>query len=155
MNFTITLLIYPGTSNYTTISFIEDKSWFNMYMITLFHIGDMIGRTAGGIKALMILEKPLVKLIWARGLFLIPFLLIAHSAHPVVDNDLFKTINMLLFSLTNGFYTTMAQVQAPCNVEPRLKEKVGAFIGIAVTVGVTLGSFASIGMIPLVPDTKS
>jgi len=41
-------MVFPGVTNSTTLSFIQDSSWFNLIMITIYNIGDTTGRYIGG-----------------------------------------------------------------------------------------------------------
>jgi equilibrative nucleoside transporter 1/2/3 len=57
MCFTITFVVFPGTTLSTTFDFLgdskRDQAWFSVIMITLFNLFDTIGRFAGGWKQLL------------------------------------------------------------------------------------------------------
>jgi len=52
--FMLTFVFFPGIMDGTNLSFMENNitdneaSWFQLFMLLLFNIGDTIGRTIGG-----------------------------------------------------------------------------------------------------------
>ena len=71
------------------------------------------------------------------------------------DNaDWFKILNMVLFSLTNGYLSTMCCVKAPSRAPDHLKESVGMFLSIFLTFGIMIGSIVAIGVGKGVPNNN-
>lgn len=149
---TVTLTVYPGTSNYTTINFIESTAWFNLYMVSLFHVFDTVARYSCSWPVMWIKEENLLKLALIRLLFIPSFIAITYNVQPVFGTDWFKTLHMAVFAFSNGHLSGMCGIYAPMRVSPHLKEIIGTFIGICVTSGVSIGSLLSIGLIPLIPS---
>lgn len=51
----VTFIVFPGVTSAKTItlSFIEDRAWFDLFMVTLFNLFDTTGRLIGGIPKCM------------------------------------------------------------------------------------------------------
>ena len=94
-------------------------------------------------------------LSYSRVVFLVTFMLIAFDVAPSwlfgVDADWFKMVNMILFSFTNGYASTLCAVKAPSLAHSDMKESVGMFISIFLTLGILLGSVIAIGIGKIVP----
>jgi hypothetical protein len=78
MIFICTFIVFPGTTNHTTLSFISSPAWFNIFFVSLFNILDTIGRTLGGIKTFFISTKLVYTLTYLRFIFCISFVAIAN-----------------------------------------------------------------------------
>jgi len=85
-----------------------------------------------------------------RTLFIVTSILIAFDVPPVwlfgVNADWFKIINMMLFSFSNGWVSTLCAVKSPSKAPNDMKESVGMFISIFLTGGILLGSIIAIGV---------
>mmetsp|Transcript_16703 Transcript_16703/g.22533 ORF Transcript_16703/g.22533 Transcript_16703/m.22533 type:complete len:106 (-) Transcript_16703:46-363(-) len=77
-----------------------------------------------------------------RTIFLATFLLTTYDVS-FFASDWFITINMILFSISNGYVSTLCAVKAPQTVEGEAKAQVGGFIGITISTGILLGSILS------------
>lgn len=94
------------------MSGIEDEkkrgAWEGLFLIFIFNVFDTVGRYMGGAVALP--DKLVLLLTYLRAIFIATFLLIAFNVSPswlFGDNaDWFKIINMIVFSLSNGFLST-------------------------------------------------
>jgi len=83
-----------------------------------------------------------------RTLFLVTCLLISFDVPPagIFSSDWFIILNLILFSITNGYVSTLCAVKAPMTVEGEAKGQVGGFIGITIATGIVLGSLLAFGM---------
>ena len=106
----ITFLVFPGAALFTSLTFIKDRSWFTLFMVLEYNIFDTIGRYLGGIPKLWLNEKALIICTYLRAIFIVTFMLIVYKTPPSwlfgVKADWFKIVNMMLFSFTNGFFST-------------------------------------------------
>lgn len=100
-----TFLVFPGTSDSTSISFIKSSAWFNVFFVSLFNVFDTIGRTMGGINTFFISVRALYALTFLRYLFVGTFVAIAKNWGPswIFGQDWFKILNLVLFAFLNGY----------------------------------------------------
>ena len=83
------------------------------------------------------------------------FLLISFDVSPdwLFQSDWFVILNLVLFSITNGYVSTMCAIKAPSTVEGEAKGQVGGFIGITISTGIVLGSLLAFGMTQVIKQT--
>lgn len=83
-----------------------------------------------------------------RTLFIATFLLIAFDVAPsaLFSSDWFFITNLALFSISNGYVSTLCAVKAPMTVEGEAKGQVGGFVGITISTGIVFGSLLALGM---------
>ena len=55
--FVLSFLVFPGVLQSKPVSFIDSTEWNNLMIVGLFNVFDTVGRTLGGIDALMISSK--------------------------------------------------------------------------------------------------
>jgi hypothetical protein len=112
----------------------------------------------GGTQAFSIRDKLVIILSYSRVVFIASFILIAYESDPQwlfgFDADWFKTMNMVLFSLSNGYVSTQCATKAPSKANADSKEQVGTFVAIFLALGILIGSIISIGMKYMVPKEK-
>ena len=119
--FILTFICYPGLALNDTITFMEDwnnyNSWHVLFIQGIFNLCDSIGRYCGGVTCL-ILKNPTIKIsALVRTLFVITFLLISFDVAPkLFPTDGFIIFNLVLFSLSNGYVSTLCAVKAPNTV---------------------------------------
>lgn len=86
-------------------------------------------------------------------------LLITFDVAPswLFSGDWFIILNLVLFSVSNGYLSTLCAVKAPGTVPDEQKGQVGGFVGITISTGIMLGSLLAFGMaeiIKLSPEYK-
>ena len=125
--FVLTFICYPGLATDDTIKFMENmknyESWHPLFIQANFNLLDTIGRYMGGVSCL-ILSNPTIKISSGlRTLFIVTFCLIAFDVNPasVFSGDWFIILNLALFSVTNGYVSTLCAVKAPQTVEGEAK----------------------------------
>lgn len=162
--FILTFVCYPGLASDNTIKFLEDltnySSWHIIFIQAIFNLCDTIGRYMGGVPAL-ILSNFSIKL-WSgiRTLFLVFFLLISFDVPPpgLFSSNWFIILHLVLFSITNGYVSTLCAVKAPQTVEGDAKGQVGGFVGITISTGIVIGSilaFAMLAVIKVSPEYQN
>ena len=77
------------------------------------------------------------------------FLLVSFDVSFFKD-DWFVIINVVLFSISNGYISTLCAVKAPQTVEGAAKGQVGGFIGITIATGILLGSILAFAVLPVI-----
>lgn len=126
-------------------------------MITIFNVFDTVGRLMGGVPMFILDDKKAIFLSYARVVFIATFLLISYSTNPQwlfgVNADWFKFVNMILFSFTNGYASTLCAVKAPSKAKDDSKEQVGTLVGISISCGILTGSLIALGMTKAVPQS--
>ena len=115
----------------------------------------------GGVPCLLLSNRTIKISSALRTIFLVTFLLISFDCPPagLFSADWFVVLNLALFSITNGYVSTLCAVKAPQTVEGEAKGQVGGFIGITISTGIVLGSiFALLGMTAIInasPEVKN
>ena len=57
----------------------------------------------------------------------------------LIETDTFKIINLIFFSLSNGYLSTQCCLKAPELVDNSQREKVGLLNGLFMSLGIVLG----------------
>ena len=157
--FVLTFICYPGLASDSTIKMIQDvknyDSWHILFVQAIFNFCDAIGRYCGGV-ACLILSNPAIKLgSGLRTLFLATFLLVSFDVKPswLFETDWFIIVNLVFFSLSNGYVSTLCAVKAPQAVEGEAKGQVGGFVGITISTGIVIGSILAFAMTAVINQT--
>ena len=103
----------------------------------------------GGVYCLILSNRTIKILSIMRTLFLVTCLLVAFDVAPAAlfSSDWFIILNLILFSITNGYVSTLCAVKAPMTVEGEAKGQVGGFIGITISTGIVIGSLLAFAMV--------
>ena len=153
--FLVTFSVFPGLTNKTTLTFIDDKNyaWLVLTMVITFNLFDTIGRYSAGYSMLQIPKIALLILIYCRVVFIGTFYLVSWKSQPhfIFASDWFKLLNMALFALTNGYCTTLGSVYAPAEGKDDEKEQIGTLIGLNLGTGILGGAFVALGLGYYVP----
>ena len=156
--FLLTFIIYPGLAINDTISFMANvnnyTSWHILMIQGVFNVSDTLGRYCGGLECLNLSNPKIKCLSWTRTLFIVTFFLVSFDVI-VFESDWFILTNLVFFSVSNGYTSTLCAVKAPGTVEGEAKGQVGAFIGITISTGIVLGSiiaFAVVYVLELTPE---
>jgi len=117
--FVLTFICYPGLASDSTIRFLEKTkeydSWHILFVQACFNSMDAVGRYMGGL-ACLTLSNPMIKIqSLLRTVYLGIFLLISFDVSPdwLFQTDWFIMLNLILFSITNGYVSTLCAVKAP------------------------------------------
>ena len=119
---------------------------------------DTIGRYSGGVPSLILSNMAIKIFSGIRTFFFVIFCLIAFDVAPFFSYDWFIILNLALFSISNGYVSTLCAVKAPQTVEGEAKGQVGGFIGITISSGIVIGSllaFAVQYLIEASPEYKN
>jgi hypothetical protein len=116
---------------------------------------DTIGSFAAGRKALDLEIRTINFLSAARIIFIASFLLTDFEVPPtwLFGLDWFKILNLVLFAFSSGYLSTLCAMKAPSTVKESRRAQVGAYIGICIGLGVTIGSILQVGMGPILAYT--
>jgi len=112
-------------------------------MIITFNIFDTLGRFAGG-KWQFVTPKTVIFLTLGRVVFIATFVLVGFNLP--FNQDWFKLLNMALFSITNGYNSTVLMGFGPSLVKDEHKERAGIIMSFHLTGGIFAGSFVAIAM---------
>ena len=159
--FILTFICFPGLSDDSHFNFLSniknEANWYNLLCISIFNGFDLTGRYIGGMRCADVSRKCVIIMSAIRTLFVVTFMLIAFEVAPAAlfGADWFKLINLALFSITNGYTSTLCAIKAPATVEGEQKGQVGAFIGVTISLGILVGSIAALGMGPVVALTPA
>lgn len=117
--FFMTFIVFPGLISDCSIKFMASvknyDSWFNILIQSTFNIFDSIGRFMGGVPCLLLQNKTIKVSSGLRTLFVATCLLISFDVAPaaVFSSDWFIMLNLALFSVTNGYISTLCAIKAP------------------------------------------
>lgn len=151
--FILTFICYPGLALNCTVTFMKDidnyASWKVDFLQAIFNAIDTVGRFMGGVPSLMLSNTTIKISSGARTIFFTLFLLVSFDVYFFHD-DWFIILNLALFSLTNGYVSTLCAVKAPTTVEGEAKGQVGGFVGITISSGIVLGSILAYAILPII-----
>lgn len=152
LGFVLTFLIFPGVMLSTNFDMLAGnksaKGWFNMTMITLFTLGDTLGRAMVNVWR-PFNEKTIVFLTVGRAIFIFTGIAVQLCMSPawIFQSDWFRIINMLLFAVMNGYNISLIMLFGPQRVKTLDKERAGLIMNFNLIGGVCLGCFlAAVGM---------
>lgn len=131
----------------------ENENWADIYFqpvatFLLFNIGDYIGRLSAG----FILwpgkgSKILYVMVISRVVFIPLFLLCNHDPNSnipsVFSHDAWYIVFMLLFSLSNGYCSSLAMTYGPKLVAENNAEKASSMMATMLGLGLLLGAVSS------------
>lgn len=151
--FFITLSLFPGiTASLVSYSQPDSKLFVPIVCFLLFNLGDWVGRTLAGWRQILS-ARTLPYAIAARVVFLPLFLLcnLKGTQLPVVfTSDAAPIVFMLAFSISNGYFASLAMMQGPQCVEEHQRETAGSLMVLLLVGGLLLGSITSFGWKSLV-----
>jgi hypothetical protein len=144
--FLITFVVFPGTTLSTNFDFLgtpnnKERAWFSVLMITCFNVFDTVGRFAGG-KFHLLTPNTVFILSSLRLIFIPLFVLVQLNSSPtwIFQSDWFRILNMALFSITNGYNSTLLMIYGPSLVKDADKERAGLIMSFHLVGGIFLGS---------------
>lgn len=111
-NFIVTMLIFPGAFFDQHLSFMmklgdSQFTWYSISAILVFNILDTFGRWVA--EKIDIMNDQVIRGCANRFLFVILTVLITFydvEENLILENDVFKVINLIFFALTNGYLST-------------------------------------------------
>ena len=123
----------------------DGTGWFPVITNALFCLGDFIGRSACTFPSLVFFGWRGVSIsVLVRFIFFPLFVLLMPAYHASLFNgDFWIYIIMMLFSITNGYFATLAMMLGPDAVPVAQKEKAGVFLLVCLTLGLTTGVWCS------------
>ena len=155
--FLLTFICYPGLAINDTLHFLTSvsnyESWHILLIQAIFNLFDTIGRYCGGVSCLILQSNALIKcLSWSRTVFLASFFLVSFDI-ALFKSDWFILANLVIFSVSNGYVSTLCAVKAPMAVSGPAKSQIGGFVGITISTGIVLGSILAFGLLYLIEIT--
>eukprot|EP00461_Guttulinopsis_vulgaris_P004635 UN04637 len=145
MVFIMTFIVFPGAllAGETTIPKIISSDWLGVTLITIFNVFDLIGRSA---PAYFIAFGPstLIYAVMARFI-MYPFFLLLGPAD--VWHNTWAVIGLLLvFSLSNGYLSTLSFIHAGSYVNDKERAISGGLMSAFLTGGIASGSLIAIAV---------
>jgi len=154
MMFLVTLACYPAITS-RIVSVNEKKTrWTAEFFVPVtcflfFNIGDYFGRSLPGFFQFPKKHWPkwILPLISVLRLLFIPIFIFC-NAQPrtlfvVFNHDAFPSIFILLFSVTNGYFVSLAMMYGSSAVEAEHAELAGTIMGCSLSIGLGLGALSS------------
>ncbi|KAL4470125.1 hypothetical protein ABPG72_016662 [Tetrahymena utriculariae] len=141
-----TFMVFPGISIFQKSPYhIFSQTWAQVVMITIFNLGDVIGKFSG-------FYKPLHKLYFVYSIVLLRFIFFSffiitakREDLEFFQNDFFAMINMFVFALANGFGTTALMNLGTKNTsDPKITDLINYYGGFAIAFGIMIGTFLSL-----------
>lgn len=140
--FFVTFLVFPGITNFTTLTFIEGNGpMFQLFFVALFSVADTVGRFQGGSSTIS--KQTAYKVIHLRLIVALFIMVYAFQLKSQMENkvgDAIKIASILTLGWTNGFFATLCSCWAPLEVLPEDQEKVGVMSSIVLNIGIFTGS---------------
>lgn len=138
--FFVSLSLFPGLTYKIPPSTPKlDNGWIGILLVGMFQVFDLIGRTVPK-WTLFISPKWLWPCNLARSVFFILFpLCIIPLGDPYIKSNVWAILFMIIFSLTNGYFGTLAMVYGPMEVEEHEKQVAGNLMSLFLQTGIFLG----------------
>jgi solute carrier family 29 (equilibrative nucleoside transporter), member 1/2/3 len=136
--FFVTLALFPGiTSEMTsTNASLNAGQWFGIIQLTMFQVGDVIGRSIPNAGPRVILQdQRVIGLLSALRVIFLPLFIFQVRHDNIFTQDAYAYIIMLGFAISNGYLGTVSMMRAVDSAEPRLKELTGTFMVFFLTCG--------------------
>jgi len=134
--FFVSLSLFPGMTSEIESQYDSLGDWFGIFMITLFQVGDMIGRTLPKFW-LGVDREHLGPWIYVRVIFY-PLFILCINPH-IFKWDPIPYVVMLIFSFTNGYFSTLAMIYGPSQVYARFRELAGLYMSFFLQFGILCG----------------
>lgn len=151
LNHIETYMLIPGVMLKKPIGFM-DPAWKIVAFFTVFNFFDATGKALTGIKRL-VSQKSLCFVVCVRVIFYFTFLVQATTLNfPVIDQDWFAFVNIMLFALCGGFVTSGVFVLCPQEVDRNDKETAGFLALQSLLIGMAIGSACALPFRRLTPS---
>ncbi|GKT16155.1 Equilibrative nucleoside transporter like protein [Aduncisulcus paluster] len=140
--FFISLTLFPGVTNMVTSASFTDPDWFSIWNMSCFMVGDMIGRTL-----------PRFVVLWGRNvniavifIRLIFFPLFILQVKEILHNDFLLYSTMVVFSVSNGYTSSVAMMNGPTQVEKKDQPIAGTLMTVFLASGLFAGSLFALAL---------
>ncbi|XP_076066625.1 uncharacterized protein LOC143039991 [Oratosquilla oratoria] len=146
-----TLIVYPSVTVYVTSS-LPSSDWTDIYFqptvtFLLFNIIDVIGRETPRVLQWPGDKGPLLYVLSAARVLLIPLLLLCHGDKKTFptsfQDDSFYIAFIVLFAFTSGYFSTLSIIYYPSLVSEEERELAGNIMASFLGVGLVIGSAMS------------
>ena len=148
--FTMTFMVFPGVAPYS-IDFKNSwgslhisNNWWGIVLLTVFNCFDTIGRFLPS-KVQLLKGKPLFAASVLRLLLLPAFMGAALRWAGWMD-DTYAFVVMAVFSITNGYFASLAMMQGPMGVASTEREAAGFVLALFLQFGIFTGSQIAMGL---------
>eukprot|EP01006_Ploeotia_vitrea_P017716 TRINITY_DN48955_c0_g1_i1.p1 TRINITY_DN48955_c0_g1~~TRINITY_DN48955_c0_g1_i1.p1 ORF type:complete len:518 (+),score=293.41 TRINITY_DN48955_c0_g1_i1:115-1668(+) len=149
--FFVTLALFPGITSELMSSHQHwnTTGWYSVLMITLFDVGDLIGRSLPNNPKFIVLgERGVFVGVAMRFVFL--FLFVACIKDASTFDDPWQVLIMFAFSVSNGYLATLCMMFAVEKVNVYEKESAGTLMVFLLTGGLVSGVWAGLAIKGLV-----
>lgn len=163
----VTMSVFPGVLVHVeSMSKGDGSEWSERFFspvvcFLLFNLGDTVGRLLSSSVEFPRNRENLMLTMALLRILLVP-LFFSCNVQPrmpwmpvVLQSDWWFVLLVALFSLSNGYLTSVAMVQGPKKVEYYLQEKVGTVLVSMLATGMGVGSLLSLAFIKMFFDAHS
>jgi len=145
-------ILVPAYSTYNGLSLVT-------ILILIFQVGDLCGRMLPQFWVPVALKNHLVFLILLRFAYFPLTLMIAiggvrHDLFPALHHDWISLASMVLFAVTNGFFSTLSMMWGPSRVSEREQQVAGTMMTFFLQGGIFAGVSTAIGLLAFVNSFK-
>jgi len=148
LNYLLTFIVFPGVCIQGKLFSLSPALNGNTLML-IFNVCDTIGRYGPNIFSIG--KNNISTIVFFRFIFVLTFSLIAISVNVsflgFFGNSFFVIINMMLFSITNGYNTSIIFSTGPSLVSDDLKGKAGSTLSFFLIVGIFSGTLYALFII--------
>ena len=131
VTFFVTLALFPGVTTLIPSSNDDLGDWFQVILITIFCVGDFIGRS--GPYLIRIPRLALEILTYSRLVFFLLFIL---SGLDYMVYNWLTYIMMAVFAVTNGYCGTLSLMYGPQRVSEHERELAGLIMSFCLNFGI-------------------
>lgn len=143
MVFIMTFMIFPGVLVSIDPSFHLSDGWFGLILVAQFNVCDLIGRSLPQYGLLFNASNVYIG-VYSRYLTYPLFILCAYWSG--MSNSAFVFIINTIFSVSNGYLSSLCMMFAPSLVEDHEKATAGGYMSMFLVSGILLGSTIALGI---------
>lgn len=123
----------------------SEFSWYVITVILIFNIFDTTGRKLASY--VNIRPTTVILLSYARiGIIALTIFLTQKDSTKVTvfETDPFRLLNLIVFSISNGYLSTQACIKAPGFVPKDQQHQIGLLNGLSIQTGILIGSIIAV-----------
>jgi len=140
--FIVCLACFPGLTSSLQSTSWNLGSWFPLVLISLYNIGDLVGKTSPTIKMCLRADNVHMPAIFMVIFFVPAFL----SCLFFQLHDLVPCILVIALGAMTGYVTTSAMMLGPAQVPPNRRDTAGQLCALFLISGLCFGSLIGMGI---------
>lgn len=147
--FATTFAVFPSvifslkySGGFGDLTALVENGWWPIILVAIFNIFDTLGRVLASYLIDVMSSNVLLALTAFKALTIIPFILAKHG----VVGDVVVVVNMVILSLSNGTFCTLAMIFGQKDVAANEREVAGFLMSLMLLSGIVSGAMIAYGV---------